>query len=217
MMVRTVVGNRGDVVSTVGARVIVKPDNSVYRRRLALYGVIGVPAGCTLAAATVGEFGLGWLVPFVVLIVLPVAATLVMMALRTSMAEIAVIGDELRIDNALGMNLYSAPLEFVTALHPITFGAGPFHPTPGRVVITSESTRPYVLDLRLWHAADVERLTRRLREVPVLDEPASTPRELRRQFPRVRLSWWHAHPWGTLLVLTALAVGYFVLVGALFM
>lgn len=217
MMVRTVVGNRGDVVSAVGARVIVKPDNSVYRRRLALYGMVGVPAGCSLAALMVGEFGLGWLLPFAVLLVLPVAATLVMMALRTSMAEIAVIGDELRIDNAFGVNLYSAPLEFVTALRPITFGAGPFHPTPGRVVITSESTRPYVLDLRLWRTADVERLTRRLREVPVLDAHAPTPRELRGQFPRVRLSWWHAHPWGTLLVLTLLAVAYFVIVGALFM
>ncbi|MFD3681446.1 hypothetical protein [Streptomyces sp. NPDC058613] len=204
-------------MSAVGARVVVKPDNSVYRRRLALYGMIGVPAGCSLAALTVGEFGVGWLVPFVVLIVLPVAATLVMMALRTSMAEIAVVGDELRIDNAFGVNTYSAPLEFVTALRPITFGAGPFNPTPGRVVITSESTRPYVLDLRLWRAADVERLTRRLRDVPVEDAPASTPKELRRRFPRVRLSWWHAHPWGTLLALTALAAAYFVLVGALFM
>ncbi|MFD3325644.1 hypothetical protein [Streptomyces sp. NPDC058701] len=56
-------------------------------------------------------------------------------------AEIAVVGDELRIDNALGVNLYGAPPEFVTALRPTTFGVGPFHPTPGRVVITAESTR----------------------------------------------------------------------------
>ncbi|MFD3807216.1 hypothetical protein ACFWTC_27260 [Streptomyces sp. NPDC058619] len=63
----------------------------------------------------------------------------------------------------------------MTALRPITFAAGPFHPAPGRVAITSESTRPYVLGLRLWRAAEAERPTRRLREVPVLDAHAPTP------------------------------------------
>ncbi|OKI48585.1 hypothetical protein A6A29_06250 [Streptomyces sp. TSRI0281] len=182
-----------------------------------MYGVIGVPALCSMGAMTIGEFGVGWLVPFVVLILLPVATTLVMMALRSSMAQITVIDDELRIDNAVGVNLYSAPLEFLTALHPITFGAGPFTPTPGRMVIASQSTRPYVLDLRLWHAADVERLSRRLRDIPLMDEQTFSPKELKRQYPRVRLSWWHARPWATLLLLTALTAAYFTLAGLLFM
>ncbi|MFD9427160.1 MULTISPECIES: hypothetical protein [unclassified Streptomyces] len=184
---------------------------------MAMYGVIGVPALCSMGAMTIGEFGVGWLVPFVVLILLPVATTLVMMALRSSMAQITVIDDELRIDNAVGVNLYSAPLEFLTALHPITFGAGPFTPTPGRMVIASQSTRPYVLDLRLWHAADVERLSRRLRDIPLMDEQTFSPKELKRQYPRVRLSWWHARPWATLLLLTALTAAYFTLAGLLFM
>ncbi|MFD4689580.1 hypothetical protein [Streptomyces sp. NPDC058463] len=198
-----------------GARVVVRPDNAIYRRRLALYGVIGVPALCSLGALTIGEFGIGWLVPMLVLIVLPLVATLVMMALRSSLAQISVIGDELRVDNAFGAALYSVPVEFLTGLHPITFGAGPLTPTPGRVVITSAVTRPYVLDLRPWQQADVERLTRRLRNVPVSASAASSLKELRSAFPRVRLAWWHAHPWGVLVLQSALVVGYFLAASAL--
>ncbi|MFI8815305.1 MULTISPECIES: hypothetical protein [unclassified Streptomyces] len=184
---------------------------------MAMYGVIGVPALCSLGAMTIGEFGVSWLLPFVVLILLPVATTLVMMALRSSMARITVIDDELRIDNSFGVNLYSAPLEFLTALHPITFGTGPFAPTPERMVIASQSTRPFVLDLRLWRAADVERLSRRLRDIPLMDAQTFSPKELKRQYPHVRLPWWHARPWATILLLTASTVAYFALVGLLFM
>ncbi|MFD3325643.1 hypothetical protein [Streptomyces sp. NPDC058701] len=49
------------------------------------------------------------------------------------------------------------------------------------------------------------------------DAHAPTPGELKGQFPRVRLAWWHAHPWGTPLALTLLAAAYFVAVGALFL
>ncbi|MGW4230500.1 hypothetical protein ACWEF9_14635 [Streptomyces sp. NPDC004980] len=198
-----------------GARVVVRPDNAVYRKRLALYGVVGVPALCSLGALLIGEFGIGWLVPSVVLIVLPVVAVLVMTALRSSLAQVAVVEDELRIDNAFGVSVYRVPVEFLTGLHPITFGAGPLTPTPGRMVITSDVARPFVLDMRPWQRADTERLARRLRGIPVSDSPASSPKELRTAFPGVRLPWWHAHPWGVVVLHTALVVGYFLAASAL--
>lgn len=121
--------------------------------------MIGVPALCSPGALTIGEFGIGRLVPMLVLTV--------------------------------------------------------FTPTPGRVVITSAVTRPYVLDPRPWQQADVERLTRRLRNVPVSEFHASSLKELRSAFPRVRLAWWHAHPWGVLVLQTAFVVGYFLAATAL--
>ncbi|WP_256104559.1 hypothetical protein [Streptomyces sp. ODS05-4] len=187
---------------------VVRPDSGLHRGRVAQYMIIVVPPTCTMGGYFILTFGIQWLAPFLLLAFVPVLVAMGAVALRGASAQVEVSGDMLRVRNAFGVEVWRSPVEFLTGLHPVTTTISPFSPAPGRMVITSESTRPYVLDLRVWQQSDLSRLFRRLRETPTAEDHWYDWKGLKRAFPGVRMPWHQSHPWSATLLLVALAVAF---------
>ncbi|WP_412543734.1 hypothetical protein R8Z50_14965 [Longispora sp. K20-0274] len=192
------------------APLCVLPDNRVYIARLVILApflLVGMVLFFFRLVAggrdSGGASGGGALVATVAGLGLPLLYVAGLIALRLVNARILLEDGRLTVRNAWRWPVFAVPVDDVTGLHPVDVKVGTDQVRPGRVVVTSRSARPFVLDSRMWQAADYDRLVRRL-GVPVGGHESIWWGPLKAAYPGVRMPWLQVH---TGVVLTVGTIG----------
>lgn len=195
----------------------VPADNGIYKRRLVILApfiVIGtVLFACRIAVPRHGQAGAGWWAfPTVTAAVLvPLIWVGGLLVLRRLNAAIVLSDGVLYVRNSLRRWVFTADVDDITGLHPVDVKVSSDQKRPGRVVITSEESRPFVLDTRLWQPDRLRLLWNRL-GVPVSPERTLHWKELRRTYPGVRMPWLQVHPGTVITVGIVATIAYIALV-----
>ncbi|GIG56719.1 hypothetical protein Lfu02_10910 [Longispora fulva] len=182
------------------ASLCVLPDNRVYIARLVILApflLVGMVLFFfrLLAGGRDGEGagGGGALVATVLGLGLPLLYVGGLIVLRLVNARILLDGDRMTVRNAWRWPVFVVPVDDVTGMHSVDVKVGTDQLRPGRIVVTSRSARPFVVDARLWRAEEFHRLVRRLR-LPLAERRGVWWERLREEFPGVRMPWSQVHP-----------------------
>jgi len=193
------------------------PDNRIYRRRIAVISPILVIAAvlftCRLATGFRGSADAGWwALPTVAAATLvPVIWVAGLLGLRRLNARIVLEEGVLYVRDNLRRWTVVIDADAITGLHPVDVRVSSDQTRPDRVVITSREHRPFLIDTRIWQP-DQFRLLRNRLGAPTSAKKTVSWKELRRDYPGVRMPWLQVHPGSVVALATVAMIAYVVLV-----
>ncbi|MCQ9132324.1 hypothetical protein [Streptomyces hilarionis] len=143
--------------------------------------------------------GVAGLVIGLLAVVFPLLLVVMLGGLRWAHAGMRLEDGVLTVSDRWNRKVLRAPVSSLTGLHTLK---APFDgPHKDRIVITSRSHRPVLVDPRFWDAEGLRELWRDLR-LPVQDHGFLTWPLLKKRFPGIPTPWRHDH----VVLFTLLAV-----------
>ncbi|GGX96985.1 hypothetical protein [Streptomyces anandii] len=139
----------------------------------------------------------------------PLVLVGVLTALRWANAGILLEDGVLTVRDRWNRKVLHAPVSELTGVH--TLRAPVDGPHGGRVVLTSRTRRPVLVDPRQWNPEALARLWREL-ALPAEDHGFVTWPVLRQRFPGIRPPWRHVHVVQFGLLAAVVTIGYIALV-----
>jgi hypothetical protein len=203
-------------VATSTRPVVVYPDNSLFRRRIAVLApvlaIANVLLACRLATGIRASPGAGWwaLPTVAAAFLVPVIWVVGLLGLRRLNARIVLEDGVLYVRNSLRRWTVVIDTDDITGLHPVDVQVSSDQTRPDRIVLACRDHRPLVIDTRIWQPDQIRLLGNRL-GAPVSPKRTVSWKELRRSYPGVRMPWLQVHP-GTVIALGSLGMLAYVVV-----
>ncbi|MEU6069658.1 MULTISPECIES: hypothetical protein [Streptomyces] len=195
--------------------VSVRPDNGTVKAPLIkgspLIAIGALRIGLMMAKGRGTSAGSGTtgLVVGVLAVLLPLLWVGALCALRWANAGILLEDGVLTVRNRWNRKVLQAPVSSLTGLH--TVRAPVDGPHQSRIVITSTTGRPLMIDPRLWDAEALRELWRQLR-FPFRDHGFVKWPLLKKRFPGIRPPWHHVHVVLFTLLVVIAGIAYIALI-----